>query len=307
MSAITTEVISRLEALGYKARICSVNRVAELKTEFTALVDQGLIDSQVYQDAMSHLSFEPEETLAGAQSVLVIATPHRTSMVNFEYQGQTHPLVIPPIYVAGETYKQVRSLMETLSSELDFAYKYAQLPQKQLAVKSGLASYGRNNISYVPGMGSCHLLFSYYIDKDLEMDQWQSARVSPACENCHICENQCPSGAIKPGRFLIHAENCLTYFNEYEHPFPKWLKPEWHNSVIGCMRCQEHCPQNEAYIKDIDHLGGFTAAETQLILDQVPFENLPVETAEKLKQISWSSIYKLLPRNIGVLLQKAPC
>jgi epoxyqueuosine reductase len=37
------------------------------------------------------------------------------------------------------------------------------LPLKSLAVRSGLAAYGRNNVCYVPGMGSFLELVGLYM------------------------------------------------------------------------------------------------------------------------------------------------
>jgi len=54
-------------------------------------------------------------------------------------------------------------------------------------------------------------------------------------------------------RFLIHAENWLGFLNEMEPDFPYWvqLQPDWHNALIGCMRCQFMYPVNKPYLGKI--------------------------------------------------------
>ena len=47
--------------------------------------------------------------------------------------------------------------------------------------------------------------------------------------------NKCPTKAIRQDRFLISAEQCLTFFNEKPDDFPEWVNPVWHNCLIGCM------------------------------------------------------------------------
>lgn len=75
----------------------------------------------------------------------------------------------------------------------------------------------------------------------------QAAEIDSDCANCSVCLKNCPTGAISVNRFLIHGEKCMTYLNEYapNYDFPEWVKPEWHNSLIGCMSCQLKCPKND--------------------------------------------------------------
>jgi len=44
--------------------------------------------------------------------------------------------------------------------ERDYAARI--VPIDRLAVRGGLATYGRNNVTYVPGMGSFHRLSAFY-------------------------------------------------------------------------------------------------------------------------------------------------
>lgn len=302
MSSISEELILRLEKLGCKAKIVSISHMNEMRDELFALRDSNMIDKKLYKDMLSGMEFNSDNTLNNAKSIIVIAAPQIVSKANFQYKGNTYSLNLPPTYVADDIRSKVKEIMNEISSKNDFKVQGTKLPQKQLAVKSGLAKYGKNNITYIDGMGSFHVLMSFYTDLDLLTDSWQAVEVDGDCTNCSICLKNCPTGAISEKRFLINAEKCITFFNEYEDDFPQWVKPEWHNSLIGCMSCQLKCPKNSAFVNKSNIIATFTEEETNMFLDKVSFESLPGNTVKKLEDIAMTSNYSFLGRNIRILL-----
>ena len=171
-------------------------------------------------------------------------------------------------------------------------------------MRSGLAKYGRDNISYVPGMGSFLRLIAFYTDYPCEGDNWQEASMMKACEYCALCRETCPTRCIPSDRFLIHAENCLTHFNEDEFDLPKWLQSDWHNSLIGCMKCQAVCPVNKPYLNKIETGPDFSEAETELILNKASVEKLSPETRMKLDRMVEDGIYPVMGRNLRMLIEQ---
>jgi epoxyqueuosine reductase len=303
MSLIAEEIISRLEKLGCKAKIVSISHTNEMRDELFALRDSNMIDKKLYKDMLSGMEFNQDKTLKNAKSIIIIAAPQIISKANFEYKGSTNSLSLPPTYVADDIRSKVKEVMDEISSKNGFEVNGTKLPQKQLAVKSGLAKYGKNNITYIDGMGSFHVLMSFYTDLDLLTDSWQAAEIDGDCSNCSICLKNCPTGAISTNRFLINAEKCMTFINEYgDYDFPEWVKPEWHNSLIGCMSCQLKCPKNAAFANKSKVIVSFTEEETIMLLDKVSLESLPDVTIKKLEDIGMISNYSFLSRNIKILL-----
>jgi epoxyqueuosine reductase len=124
-----------------------------------------------------------------------------------------------------------------------------------------------------------------------------------ACAGCSLCARACPTRCIPADRFLIHAENCLTFHNESPAVFPDGIRPEWHNALVGCMRCQLACPVNKARLRTA---GGpiFSELETALLLRKPPMETLDDQTRLKLKTSEMDDYYEVLGRNLAVLLAK---
>jgi epoxyqueuosine reductase len=301
MSSISKELILSLEKLGCKAKIVSISHIDEMRDELFALRDSNMIDKKLYKDMLSGMEFNSDNTLKNAKSIIVIAAPQIISKANFQYKGTTYSLNLPPTYVADGIRSKVKGAMNEISSKNGFKVQGTKLPQKQLAVKSGLAKYGKNNITYIDGMGSFYVLMSFYTDLDLLTDSWQE--IDGDCINCSICIKNCPTGAISEKRFLINAEKCMTFVNEYgDDDFPEWVKPEWHNSLIGCMSCQLKCPKNSAFVNKSSVIATFTEEETNMFLDKVSFESLPEATVKKLDDIAMTSNYSFLGRNIKILL-----
>lgn len=128
-----------------------------------------------------------------------------------------------------------------------------------------------------------------------------------SCHNCRICQTKCPSGAITSDRFLIQAEKCLVFHNERspEHPFPGWIDPSWHNCLIGCMLCQEYCPENKEFLDWFAGNESFSHEETALFLNGTSEDGLPAETRTKLERLGLLYALDMLPRNLGVFIRSA--
>jgi epoxyqueuosine reductase len=289
-----------------KFRIISTNHLPELQNEIENRQNQGQLDKELAQRYLFRFKFTPPEELKGARSLIVVAMPRPLTKAIFNWNGIKQSFILPPTYTA---YDEKRLHVERLVAEAvgKEGYKIATplLPLKLLATRSGLAEYGRNNVAYVKGMGSFMRLTAVYSDMPCEGDQWQETKMMSRCRDCELCRKACPTGAISAERFLLYAEKCLTYHNEKEAdiPFPAWLKKEWHNCLIGCIRCQAACPENKPFLQLVGETAEFTQEETRLLLNSVPPQQLPEATFAKMKLLSLTDYYKELPRNLSVLLR----
>jgi epoxyqueuosine reductase len=302
MDAIMSQITDEMKQHHYKFKMVSIAHLPEVQDAVGELVRQGMVSETLSRDW--HFYLDNNKNFPETKTIIVVAMPQFITHVKFSRQGRGLNASIPPGYFTQADEPYAEKILKDVLGNNGYKVSKARLPLKTLAVRSGLAKYGRNNISYVPGMGSFHRLIAFYTDYPSKEGNWQEAGVMKACENCSLCRENCPTGSISSDRFLIHAENCLTHFNEYESDVPQWLLTEWHNALIGCLRCQSVCPVNKPYLDKIEDGPDFSEEETELILDMTTVEKLNTETKIKLDRMVHDEIYPVMGRNLRMLIEK---
>jgi len=324
---MTPDLFQRLEERGYRGRVVPIQHLNDLRKEIEAHYREGLLDEELYREYLSVFPFSPPESLPGARSLIVVAVPQPQVRVTFTWNGRSVLLIVPPTYSpAQQVDGQVEDLLaEALRGE-GYRVARAVVPKKLLAVHSGLGAYGKNNLCYVDGMGSFHRLVAFCSDLQMQRgaerllpvkreaqrllpcpeDHWQELRMMESCRDCRACLRNCPTGAITSERFLLRAERCLTFHNEKpgDVPFPTWMDPAWHNCLVGCLTCQRVCPQNSDFWHRVEEGAEFSQEETTLFLRGVTPDQLPAATMEKLERLDMVDYLEVLPRNLGVFLDR---
>ncbi len=243
------------------------------------------------------------------RSLIAVAVPDRPVRFRFHFPQGMLAVRVPPTYIHEERGdRAVEERLREVLAPFGFTAARARGPEKAMLTRSDLGRYGRNNVTYVPGMGSYHR--PVVLVSDLPCEE-ASPRTEPAvlprCSTCKACLAACPTGAIGEDRFLLHAERCLTFWNEKppDVPFPAWIKPEWHNALVGCLRCQEVCPENRPSIESIVEGPTFGEKTTRALLAGTLMEDLPSEVQETLEAWDLIDYLDVLPRNLAALVRKA--
>ena len=302
------ELLSPLTKHGYQWRIVSVSHLDELQAEIEGPHKQGLYDEEFYKERIVPFAFKPTKELQDVKSLIIVTSPQPQFRVVFIWKGNKLPALVPPTYVRYRAVKaHAKKLLEGILDTAGYRLATAFLPEKLLVACSGLGSYGKNNISYVSGMGSFHEPAAFYSDLPYAEDHWQEKSMLKRCQKCSACVRQCPSGAITPERFLLRAERCITYRNEKPGTiqFPGWLDPSWHNCLVGCMICQQVCPENKKFLNWIESGPEFSEEETDLISRGIPFDEIPAATKDKWTWLGLSEDFDVFPRNLRALLKKS--
>lgn len=307
MENCADELLSQLEEHDYQGRIVSISHLHELKEEITGRLNQGSFDEEFYKLRLTFFDFSTPEALPLARSIIVAAVPRPQAQATFKYEDIRRDLILPPTYVAYEqTKNHVAELLTDVLEKKGYSVASTALPLKLLAARSGLSEYGRNNITYVSGMGSFFQLVAFYSDMPCKEDSWREAKMMKRCENCQACRLSCPTGAISTDRFLLHAERCIVFHNEKKGniPFPHWINPSWHNSLYGCLFCQRACPEDKPFLNWIGEREEFSQEDTELLLKGQLLNSLPSSTLQKLRNLDLADPDSLdnLPRNMRVLL-----
>ncbi|MFX1314609.1 MAG: 4Fe-4S double cluster binding domain-containing protein [Promethearchaeota archaeon] len=297
------KIFSVLESKGYEGKIASAKHLTDLQYDIEKHHEQKFFDPVFYKDCFSYFDYEPELDLTEMKSILIVAVPQPSFKAVFHWHNDHISLLIPPTYLYGkQVIDEVEKILKDILDPEGYKVAYARIPFKTLAVRSGLAKFGKNNISYIPKLGSFYRLAGFYSDFPVKEDNWHELEMMELCENCSACMNNCPTGAIASDRFLLHGERCITYHNEQEGniPFPDWLESSWHNCLVGCLHCQKVCPANKKVFNWIEQGPEFSEEETRMFLDGKKIEQLPDDTIKKLKNYNLEEYLEIFPRNLGV-------
>lgn len=307
MTRFAEKLLLHFVERGCQGRILSVQRLCDLQEEIEGRYRQSLFDEEFYQERLAWFDFGIPDSLPEAKSLIVVAVPCSQSQAVFTWNGKSRELTLPPTYVGyEETRKMVEDLIAGIIGPKGYSITRTKLPLKLLAVKSGLGSYGRNNICYVPGMGSYLQLVAVFSDLLCDKDSWQDVQMMRRCQNCFACSLKCPTGAIPQDRFLLRAERCIVFHNEKPGniPFPEWIDHSWHNCLVGCLHCQRICPENKDFMQRIDRREEFYEEETALLLQGVALDQLPAATVRKLRKLDLIEYLDGLPRNLDVFFRR---
>jgi len=297
-------IFKRLESEGCLTRVISASHLDEIRGDLDTLRANGSIDEDLFQSRLSHFKYELPKELPDAKSIVVSAVPQPMYTLTFNWRGKKVPVILPPTYADGEQINQrVRDQLTRALGGGPIRFCQTLLPLKTLATRSGLASYGRNNITYVEKYGSFHRLTAHYTDYPFEDDHWQERQALPTCEMCTACIDACPTKAIVKDRFLVRAERCLVYLNEKtaDHPFPDWVRPEWHNAITGCMHCQNACPHNSSVLGWSEEREEFDEEDTKYLLAG-EFKGERASSMERRLGRMGIDLTQF-PRNLAVLLR----
>jgi epoxyqueuosine reductase len=298
---MTKTLYAQIEKQGYEGKIVSIEHVSELQDEIEEKYRQGLLSEEVYREIFFWIDFTIPEISPRAKSLIIVAAPQPQVRVTFNCNGNPLHCIVPPNY-NHSTDVQVRKLLEPLLKPMGYQLIKANLPLKLLAVRSGLAQYGRNNISYVPGMGSFYRLVAFYSDLPCGEDNWGELVMMERCEKCTACQKVCPTGAIPSDRFLLRAELCLTFHNEGNAEFPPWLESSWHHCLVGCLYCQKICPVDKDFLNKMEEGPTFSQQETASLFLNRSGPRISEETIAKLEKLDLIEYLDILGRNLKALM-----
>jgi epoxyqueuosine reductase len=291
---------------GDKAKIVPIKRLQDIKQDI-----EDLKVSKFFNDATNMIvnniyKVDLPETDFEISSIIIVATPNPLIKVNFNWKEKKIPLIhSPACFESQGKSAYIEQYLNELLNPKGHYIKYApKLPQKLLAVRSGLSVYGRNNISYVEGMGSYLNLATYYSDIPCIEESWHEFDQMELCKDCKACLSNCPTAAITNERYLLKADRCLTWFNESIGDFPEWVHSSAHNCIHGCLKCQTSCPKNKKYLDNIAEPIEISEEETLLLLEGKPLDQFPEKLVLKIRKLGLFNYLDSLPRNLKALFDK---
>ncbi len=250
--------------------------------------DRKLSGNSVFRSYIDSLNFESIKEASNSIIISATFTPVKSSQV--QYKGKNYKIEIPhQYYKAAFTSESVaEDIVRQKGIEKDFTPVY-DIPLKLIASMCGLTEYGKNNIAYTKDFGSYITLNAYQSGSTGFSSVLQPYSQMEICNNCTICESICPGSAIKINQFL-NVEDCLTLYNEIEGSFPEHITGMPHHALMGCLLCQNKCPQNRKISAEIKG-EILTEEETLSLYKQKPTIN-GINGLEKLLGITDKEVLK---------------
>ncbi|MBN1938162.1 MAG: hypothetical protein JW843_01150, partial [Candidatus Aminicenantes bacterium] len=303
--------ISESDIPAYRHKIIPLSAWGGLAEDFKAYeAGDGYSRNPLFRTAMKPLDFNLPAGIPQTGSVIVLATFAKSAEVEFTVNKTVRRVLVPFQYFQDDWTEDKlkgvirKDILKGAAGRLVPVSK--RVPLKYLAGRSGLGTMGRNNLIFVEGMGSDCLLHAFATDATLAGDALGEIGLLGECRGCHLCLNACPTRAIGRTAFSVDAGRCITLFNERPGEFPNWILPSMHHALMGCMKCQDICPENRRIPELRIALDAVTEEHTRNILGNKPDEPLTALLRDRLRlfpDVTPVDFHPILRRNLGVLLR----
>jgi epoxyqueuosine reductase len=247
------------------------------------------------------------------------------------HPGATHAIVVGmdyggrepsgPVarYARGDDYhelmrERLRGFVPWLEAELGVpvdARPYVDsgpLLERDLARRAGLGWFGKNTMLINPQRGSFFFLGALVVNVPLPVDAPFDA---DRCGSCTRCLDACPTQAFTGPR-VLDASRCISYLTiEHRGEIAEELRPLIGDWLYGCDVCQEVCPWNVKFARELSEGSPYAAravlagkdarmlADEILAMDDVAYRDAFRGSAMKRAKLAG------LQRNARVVIEHA--
>lgn len=148
--------------------------------------------------------------------------------------------------------KQGIKLLEAMypESRSRAATDSAPIPERELAVRSGMGWQGRHTNVIIPELGNYAFLSVILTTAEIVPDEADT--VIGNCGTCTKCLEICPTGALVAPNTL-DPRRCISYWTiEAKESIPIEIRSRMGNRIFGCDICIDICPWNSQATNDVN-------------------------------------------------------
>ena len=212
----------------------------ETERHIRARRSRGLFAGMGFTTSHPDVSCHPERLVPGARTVISAALCYYTPepALGRDEGG-------PARYTWRDEYAELRNLLDRLGRRLGGSYRVLvdsnDHVDREAAVRSGVAFYGKNTMAITVDHGSWVVLGTLVTDVEIE----PTPPLELDCGSCRLCVDACPTGALDE-LGVLDATRCLSYWSQAPASIPEPYSDELGATVYGCDVCQDVCPWNRA-------------------------------------------------------------
>ncbi|MDR2008960.1 MAG: tRNA epoxyqueuosine(34) reductase QueG [Bacteroidales bacterium] len=198
-----------------------------------------------YLKRYQELRKDPQFLLENAKSVISVILNYYSDehLVNKDFSISKYAYGTDYHKVLKEKLSLLLQKIKSLDPEINgrFFVDTAPVFERYFAERSGLGVIGKNNCLIHKKFGSWIFIGEIILDVELKYDN--PVTDDFICENCNICIESCPTGALSDKN--LDANKCISYHTiENKGQIPDNIKKYITTQVFGCDICQSVCPCN---------------------------------------------------------------
>ncbi len=187
------------------------------------------------------MSAEPARSFPWARSIVVVAVPY---LRDGDGRSPDRPVAR---FADGDRYAPVRAVLDDLITVLAAGGARGEpvldddrIVDRAVAVRSGIAWWGKSTMALAPGLGPWFLIGSVVTDEPLPVGE----PMVRSCGTCDACLPACPTGAIvAPG--MLDARRCIAAVLQGRGTIPEAMRVAVGRRVYGCDDCLTACPPGD--------------------------------------------------------------
>ena len=283
-------VVAHAQRIGIDA--CGVCRAEPYERTERLIAERrarGLFADMRFTMANTDRSCHPERLLRNARSVVAVARSY--ARPEPEKPGDV-PRGRLPRYTRRDEYQPLRDDLAALGRRIQALSPGARFAvhvdsnhhvDREAAVRSGIAVYGKNTLAITRKHGSWVVLGALVTDAELEPTaEDPTVPAWDACGSCTACIDACPTDAILE-HGVLDSSSCLSYLSQSRLatlPFAEAFE----DRVYGCDVCQEVCPWNRGAERRAAHLEPDAVADVYPPLSEW-LEAAPDQLAERYRRL----------------------
>lgn len=230
--------------------ICSAEPFPEVEASLTAARSDGRSGKLGFTFTDPATSSDPTATASWARSIVVTGSAYLPAAGS---PGPAWPGTGRVArFATDDHYSPLRAVLESMADTLRESGFRAEvrcddnrLVDRAVAVRSGIAWWGKSTMALAPGVGPWMLLGSVLTDADLE----PTIPMVRDCGTCDACIPACPTGAIvAPG--VLDARKCIAAILQSRGPIPLHIRDAIGDRWYGCDECLTACPPGARLVSE---------------------------------------------------------